>query len=163
MPISIINDNNLPLPIFIKRDDIEYGLRNGKKFITLNGICVWHEAFEYKTSSYLEYYYFRNMCIINSRHRLSFSAKRLITEVKKRTRTHLFRYRYKEAELSLLGIQHYLKGIDWLKSQDAEKLNTRVMELGYKKQPISEVDYVFIHGAYEKTLGVKFNKAQTLK
>lgn len=160
MPVNIVNDNNLPLPIFIKRDDIEYGLRNGKKFITLNGICVWHEAFEYKTSSYLEYYYFRNMCIMNSRHRLSFSSKRLLQEVKSRTRTHLFRYRYKEAELSLLGIQHFLKGIDWLKHQDGELLNSKIMELGYKKEPISEVDYVFIHGAYEKTLGVKFNKAQ---
>lgn len=155
MPIGVVTENNLPLPIFIKRDDIEYGLRNGTKFITMNGVCVWHEPFDYKSASYLEYYYFRNMCIMNSRHRLSFTAKRLISEVRKRVQTFLLRYRYKDAELSLLGVQHYLKGIDWLKQQDGEKLNAAVMQLGYKKEPIENLDYVFIHGVYEKNLKVK--------
>ncbi|MBR4305619.1 MAG: CDP-glycerol glycerophosphotransferase family protein [Ruminiclostridium sp.] len=152
MPMGVISDNNLPLPIFIKRDDIEYGLRNGKTFITLNGVCVWHEPFEYKSASYLEYYYFRNMCIMNSRHRLSFSADRLISEVKNRVLKFVLCYRYKDAELSLLGVQHYLKGIDWLKSQDAEKLNSEIMKLGYKKEPLQDLDFVFIHGNYEPTL-----------
>ncbi len=163
MPMDVISDNNLPLPIFIKRDDIEYGLRNGKTFITLNGICVWHEPFEYKSASYLEYYYFRNMCIINSRHRLSFDSKRLISEVKKRVIAFLARYRYKDAELSLLGVQHYLKGIDWLMAQDAEKLNGAVMKLGYKKEPLSELDFVFQHGNYEKNLvPQKLNRKQKI-
>lgn len=154
MPASVINDNNLPLPLFIKRDDIEYGLRNGKEFITLNGICVWHEPFEYKYSTYLEYYYFRNMCIINSRHRLSFNEERLINEVRKRTKSFLLRYRYKDAELSLLGIQHYLNGIDWLKQQDGEKLNAEIMKIGYKKEPLEKLDFVFTHGIYERNLKV---------
>lgn len=152
MPIDVVNDNNLPLPIFIKRDDIEYGLRTGTKFVTLNGICVWHEPFEYKSASYLEYYYFRNMCIMNSRHRLSFTKDRLIAEVKKRVLGFVLRYRYKDAELSLLGVQHYLKGIDWLKSQDAEKLNSEIMKLGYKKEPVDNLDIVFTHGVYEKNV-----------
>ena len=163
MPINVISDNNLPLPIFIKRDDIEYGLRNGKQFITLNGICVWHEPFEYKNASYLEYYYFRNMCIINSRHRLSFSAKRLIKEVRKRVKTFVLRYRYKEAELSLLGVHHYLKGIDWLKAQDAEKLNSEITKLGYKKEPIEKINFVFTHGIYERNLSAKKGKNQKIK
>ncbi len=152
MPMEVISDNNLPLPIFIKRDDIEYGLRNGKTFITLNGVCVWHEPFEYKSASYLEYYYFRNMCIMNSRHRLSFDSNRLIKEVRKRVMMFAARYRFKDAELSLLGVQHYLKGIDWLKKQDAEKLNGEIMKLGYKKEPLENLDFVFIHGNYEKNL-----------
>lgn len=161
MPLDVVNENNLPLPLFIKRDDIEYGLRNGHEFITLNGICVWHEPFAYKSSSYLEYYYFRNMCIMNSRHRMSFNEDRLIEEVKKRVTDFVRRYRFKDAELSLLGVQHYLKGIDWLKKQDAEKLNAEVMQLGYKKQPVSEEDYVFIHGNYEKNVAAKkLNKKQ---
>lgn len=162
MPIKVISDTNLPLPVFIKRDDIEYGLRNGKQFLTLNGICVWHEPFEYKASSYLEYYYFRNMCIMNSKHRLSFTKKQLIKEVWKRTRTALLRYRYKDAELCLLGVQHYLKGIDWLKKQDAEKLNSAIMALGYKKQPVENIDFVFTHGLYEKNLSPKFGRKAKL-
>lgn len=163
MPMDVISDNNLPLPIFIKRDDIEYGLRNGTKFITLNGICVWHEPFEYKSASYLEYYYFRNMCIMNSRHRLSFDADRLIAEVKKRILGFILRFRYKDAELSLLGVQHYLLGIDWLKAQDGEKLNAEIMKLGYKKEPLENLDYVFIHGVYEGNINpMKLNKKQVI-
>jgi len=158
MPINVVEDNNLPLPIFIKRDDIEYGLRNGSKFITLNGICVWHEPFEYKYATYLEYYYFRNMCIMNSRHRITFNKKRLIKEMRKRIMTFLLRYRYKDAELSLIGIQHYLKGIDWLKQQDGELLNGEIMKLGYKKEPVHNFDHVFTHGIYEKNLNVKQGK-----
>jgi len=163
MPIGIVSDVNLPLPIFIKRDDIEYGLRNGKTFITLNGICVWHEPFEYKYSTYLEYYYFRNMCIMNARHRLSFNEDRLIDELKKRVTNFIRTYRFKDAELSLLGVQHYLRGIDWFKAQDGEALNMQLMPLGYKKQPISELDYVFIHGKFEKNLGAaKVSKKQRI-
>ncbi len=153
MPINVPSENNLPLPIFIKRDDIEYGLRNGKKFITLNGICVWHEPFEYKYATYLEYYYFRNMCIMNSRHRLSFTADKLINEVKTRTREFLLRFRYRDAELSLLGVQHYLNGIDWFKTLDGEGLNQEIMKLGYKKEQVGEIDgLVFTHGVYEANL-----------
>ena len=152
MPIGVVSDTNLPLPIFIKRDDIEYGLRNGKKFITLNGICVWHEAFEYKYATYLEYYYFRNMCIMNAAHRRSFTGDVLISALKDRVREFVLTYRYRDAELSMLGIQHYLKGIDWLMAQDGEKLNMALMPLGYKKQPVEEIDTVFIHGVYEGNL-----------
>ncbi|MBR4887534.1 MAG: CDP-glycerol glycerophosphotransferase family protein [Clostridia bacterium] len=158
MPVNVVTDSNLPLPIFIKRDDIEYGLRNGQKFITLNGVCVWHEPFEYKYSTYLEYYYFRNLCIMNSRHRLSFDKNRLIDELRRRVFGHVSRYRYKDAEVALLGVQHYLKGIDWLKAQDAEKLNAEIMALGYKKEPLENLDFVFIHGAYEGALRRKPGK-----
>lgn len=152
MPLDIINNTNLPLPLFIKRDDIEYGLRNGHDFINLNGICVWHEPFEYKNSSYLEYYYMRNMCIINSRHRLSFTKKRLIKELKKQVINALLIYRFKEAELSLIGVQDYLKGIDWFKTQDGEILNQAIMQLGYKKKPVGDFDFTFIHGQFEQHL-----------
>ena len=163
MPMSVFNDSNLPLPIFIKRDDIEYGLRNGKKFITLNGICVWHEPFEYKYATYLEYYYFRNMCIMNSRHRLSFTKERLLAEMKSRVKNFVLRYRYRDAELSMLGIQHYLNGIDWFKTLDGEGLNSAIMKLGYKKEPIENFDYVFTHGIYERNLKKDPPSAKVIK
>ena len=45
MPLNIINKKNLPMPIFIRGDDVEFGLRNMKHLILMNGICVWHEPF----------------------------------------------------------------------------------------------------------------------
>lgn len=163
MPVSVLNDSNLPLPIFIKRDDIEFGLRNGRTFITLNGICVWHEPFEYKYSTYLEYYYFRNMCIMNSRHRLSFTKERLIAEMRSRVKEFVLRYRFKDAELSMLGVQHYLNGIDWFKTLDGEGLNSAIMQFGYKKEPIESLNYVFTHGVYEKNLKKPQPSAKTRK
>lgn len=55
-PMDVVSEENLPLPIFIRGDDLEYGLRNMKHLILMNGICVWHEPFENKYSSFLEYY-----------------------------------------------------------------------------------------------------------
>ena len=65
-PADIVTEKNLPLPIFIRGDDVEYGLRNLKNLILMNGICVWHEPFENKYSSSMYYYIFRNSGIIDS-------------------------------------------------------------------------------------------------
>ena len=51
-PMDVVSEENLPLPIFIRGDDLEYGLRNMKHLILMNGICVWHEPFENKYSSF---------------------------------------------------------------------------------------------------------------
>ncbi len=67
-PMKIVTPENLPMPIFIRGDDLEYGLRNMKTLILMNGICVWHEPFENKYSSFLEYYIMRNQLIDNSFH-----------------------------------------------------------------------------------------------
>ena len=37
----VITEQNLPLPLFLHRDDQEYGARTEKKVIGLNGICIW--------------------------------------------------------------------------------------------------------------------------
>ena len=60
IPMQYVRSDNLPLPIFIRGDDVEYGLRNMKNLILMNGICVWHEPFEFKYSSSMYYYIFRN-------------------------------------------------------------------------------------------------------
>ena len=67
-PMDVVSEENLPLPIFIRGDDLEYGLRNMKHLILMNGICVWHEPFENKYSSFLEYYIIRNRLVDNTFH-----------------------------------------------------------------------------------------------
>lgn len=46
MPMNLIDSKNLPIPFFIRGDDMEYCLRNMKDLILMNGVCVWHETFE---------------------------------------------------------------------------------------------------------------------
>lgn len=158
MPMDVVSETNLPLPIFIKRDDIEYSLRNGTDFVTINGVCVWHEEFYFKTSSYLYYYYIRNLLIMLAKHRPKVKAQTVWDYVEDTVTEKINTYRYKEAELMLLGVQHFLEGIEWLKAQDGERLHELVMVLGYQKQPVDQLDWSFFYGTFTKTLEKKEEK-----
>ncbi len=59
-PLSFARLDNLPLQLFMKYDDVEYGIRFGKTPILLNGIFSWHENFERKKTPITEYYNLRN-------------------------------------------------------------------------------------------------------
>lgn len=65
IPLETVKKNGYPLPVFIKGDDIEYGLRSRCNFITMNGIGVWHETFIKKQNVVMEFFNDRNMLIIN--------------------------------------------------------------------------------------------------
>ena len=66
--INSASIDQLPLPIFIRGDDVEYSRRNfGKTFIQLNGICIWHAPFYYRVNKITDSYYLcRNMFIVNT-------------------------------------------------------------------------------------------------
>lgn len=63
MPAHFVQDYGLPMPFFIKSDDIEYGLRTYKELILMNGLAVWHQDFDNKYSRVLDYYSRRNFLI----------------------------------------------------------------------------------------------------
>ena len=64
IPRTIINENNLPMPLFIHFDDVEYGLRNLKnKEMYINGIAIWHASPTGKSPSWMVYYNTRNRLI----------------------------------------------------------------------------------------------------
>ena len=137
MPISVVRKDNLPLPIFIKRDDIEYGIRNANgQFINLNGISILHEDFNVKYLGYLEYYYWRNICILNAIHYPTFTARTLKKMLLKNLAINILRYRYNNSNLGLRGVEDFLKGIDWLKEEDPLQLHKYVMNYTYKPTPV---------------------------
>ena len=138
-PASVVNDENLPLPIFIRGDDIEYGLRNMRHLILMNGICVWHEPFENKYSSFLFYYIMRNRLIDNAVRNMVINKKILINIIKTQVMDEVRLYRYKNAHLIMRGVEDYLKGIDWLMAQDGEALHKSVMADGYKLQYVEDI------------------------
>lgn len=65
IPLKRVEEIGLPLPVFVKGDDIEYGLRNNRKIIHMNGIGVWHEAFEGKQALWVNFFCDRNFLIMN--------------------------------------------------------------------------------------------------
>ncbi|MCF0232785.1 MAG: hypothetical protein HUJ63_11110 [Enterococcus sp.] len=69
IPMSCISEDSLPLPLFIRGDDVEFALRNKAEILTLNGICVWHGSFDAKFSAQMELYQvLRNSLIIQACH-----------------------------------------------------------------------------------------------
>ncbi len=60
MPISCVHEYGLPMPFFIKSDDVEYGLRAIDELILTSGLAVWHQDFGAKYTGTLEYYIKRN-------------------------------------------------------------------------------------------------------
>ena len=162
MPGDIPTEYNLPLPIFIKRDDIEYGLRNGHEFITLNGINVWHEPFEQKRPAYLEYYYIRNQLIMEAMYQ-NYSAKRLKDKLKAALYKDIFTFRYIEANLRAKGVEDYLKGIDWLKEQNPVEINDMARAMDRKSAPLVDLKYKFNAKKYAAAAAYKEPKQMSFK
>ncbi len=163
VPMQFVREDNLPLPIFIRGDDVEYGLRNMKHLILMNGICVWHEPFEFKYSSSMYYYIFRNRLIDNAIHNRSYPKKQFLEEFKDWFIRELFTMRYKNAWLLLDGVNDFMKGIDFLLETDGEELNKEIVNKGYKLQYIDELPIPFSYPEYEQTLRFCESKKQQRK
>lgn len=162
-PMKIVTPDNLPLPIFIRGDDLEYGLRNMKHLILMNGICVWHEPFENKYSSFLEYYIMRNQLIDNSFHCQWYGAKQLTKAMLGHCMREIMFYRYKNVDLYLRGIRDFLKGPEWLMKQDGEALHQSVMAAGYKAQELEQLDMAFSYPVYQESYEYVDNKKSKIK
>ena len=68
IPMTLINKNRPPFQFFIRGDDQEYGIRLKTKIIALNGIQVWHPAFNSKRTEFRFYLGNRNYTVINFLH-----------------------------------------------------------------------------------------------
>lgn len=151
IPMTVVSNKNLPLPIFIRGDDVEYGLRNMKHLILLNGICVWHEPFENKYSSFLEYYILRNMLYDNALHCPNYSKRKFLKKFYGSVFRQLVYYRYKNIDLIFRGVNDFFKGVDFLKNTDGEQLHKEIMDSGYKAQPVEELQVPFNYPDYDNS------------
>ena len=150
IPIEKISLDNLPLPIFIRFDDVEYGLRTGSDILTLNGICLWHEPFEYKYSSSMDYYHMRNSLIINSFHRPDITGFKAALEMVHIVLSNLVRYRYSNIELILRAAEDFLKGADYHLTVDAEALHRELMAASQKFLPPEQLSVPFDQAIYDE-------------
>lgn len=137
MPFKCIREGNYPLPFFLKYDDVEYALRCGLKIITLNGVGVWHEKFEKKYNSASEYYNTRNYLHLCKLQGVNIDAEKW---VKKQVSAKEKRQQYKMADAVRLGYEDFLKGLDWLKSVNAEKNHQLICKLNYEFLSYDEIE-----------------------
>ena len=139
IPMSKIDNDSLPLPIFVHRDDVEFGLRTGSDILTLNGICLWHESFDNRFSASMEYYEVRNDLILNALRRTEVSPLKLAWELVHRTVGNAIRYRYVNCELMFRGFDDFLAGPDRLVMLDPTALHAEIMAMSYKMRPLDEL------------------------
>ena len=125
IPVSAIREKGLPLPLFIHRDDIEYGIRLGK-LMTLNGIGVWHEAVIKKLPQMGEYYDIRNMAIVNAIHYDDWDSLQWKKFLTKWVAGNLLRGRYSYIYLNICAMMDFLKGEKWLEKTDGVEIHAKV-------------------------------------
>lgn len=138
IPIKVVEENGLPLPIFIRCDDVEYGLRCKKHVITMNGICVWHMAFVNKYNLAMDRYQtIRNVLIdravgsIDEKMDLDHYAMLCF-------RSELLRYNYNGAEICLRALKDYIKGPKFLEIDQGEKILKENVQMNEKFVPIED-------------------------
>ena len=157
IPMSKISNDNLPLPVFVHRDDIEFGMRTGSDILTLNGICLWHESFDNKYASSMEYYESRNDLIMNALHKPGFTGKHAAMALVYRIVGNVIRYRYNNCELVFKGIDDFCKGPEYLMHLDPEQTHREVLSQSDKFLPLDQLDIPFREKTQVK--GLKKNKS----
>lgn len=110
IPISVIEERGLPLPVFVRYDDIEYGIRCKSEYITMNSLCVWHQHFASRYNAAVERYQTKRNSLVAQATMGMTPDLDLIWQVKNAVRLELKKFCYDNAELVLDGFEDFLKG-----------------------------------------------------
>lgn len=126
IPTTVASLDNLPLPVFVRGDDVEYSLRNNAKFISMNGICIWHDGFEGKFGAALEYYQVeRNELILTAMHP-ELADVDVFGHIEEIFWQEVYKFNYKGASLLLDAVEDFMKGPKYFLSLDLfEKLSEK--------------------------------------
>lgn len=110
IPLSVIERNGLPLPVFVRCDDAEYGIRCKTGFITMNSLCIWHMSFHVRYNAAVERYQTtRNTMIAQATTGMAPKAD-FMYELHNNIRLELKKFGYENAELCLDAFEDFLKG-----------------------------------------------------
>ena len=129
MSLNLVCPDNLPIPLFLHHDDIEFGIRNQKAGIVfLNGFGVWHKGFELTFPGANTYYDVRNTLITTALTQPEKSWWEIVKWVWKRITVSVIEFRYGEMKLVYQAFRDFCKGPEWLYRVDAEKVNNWLRE-----------------------------------
>lgn len=121
IPTRIARLDNLPLPVFVRGDDMEYSIRNKARFITMNGICIWHEEFENKFNAVLDFYQINRNELILQALNVRMEDVDFIRHIKQIFWEETYKYNYKGAALLLDAVEDYMEGPEFIMSLDGEQ------------------------------------------
>ncbi|MFY2786642.1 glycosyltransferase [Rhodococcus sp. KRD162] len=114
IPRVVAEELGQPLPLFIKWDDAEYGLRAkdaGYPTVTLPGAAIWHMAWSDKDDAidWQAYFHLRNRLVVASLH-MPGDGKGLVLDTVKATIKHLLCLEYSTVAIQNLAIRDFLAG-----------------------------------------------------
>ncbi len=139
IPISVIRKNGLPLPLFIRGDDVEYSLRCKAKIISMNGICVWHMGFYGKFSASMNIYQeFRNLWIDQATTGVLENAD-MMERFRKNFRANLLKHDYASAEMGLRALEDFMRGPRFIMQDRGEEIIRENGKLNEKLVPLEEL------------------------
>ncbi len=133
IPTQIVREIGLSLPLFIKWDDSEYGVRAqaaGFPTITMPGVAVWHVPWTDKNDAldWQAYFHQRNRFVAALLHSPFPHGGRMVRESFNHQVKHLLAMQYSTVELRHLALQDALAGPDQLHEDLPTKLG-QVREL----------------------------------
>ena len=138
IPVKFVRKDNLPIPVFVRGDDVEYSLRNKARFITLSGICIWHMGFTNKFNGAMEFYQVhRNSLMLQAVSGVCQNVD-FMDRIRKLIRVNLLRFNYDGAEQLMDSIEDYMKGYRFFMKNQGEKLIKEEAQKNEKMLPLSQ-------------------------
>ncbi|HYF74770.1 MAG TPA: glycosyltransferase [Nocardioides sp.] len=127
IPTAVIREIGLSLPMFIKWDDAEFGLRAGEAgfpTVTMPGAAVWHVPWTEKddTLDWQAYFHERNRLVSALLHSPYDHGGRLAFESMANHAKRLVSMQYGTGEIILLALQDVLDGPDRMHRDLAQRL-----------------------------------------
>ncbi|HWJ65978.1 MAG TPA: glycosyltransferase [Nocardioides sp.] len=143
IPREVIERIGLSLPLFIKWDDAEYGLRareHGFPTVTLPGAAVWHVPWTDKNDAldWQSYFHLRNRLVAALLHSTFPRGGRVVRELFNNQLAHLVAMQYSTAELRLQAMEDVLRGPQALH----DMLPTRLAEVNKVRSGFTDAQLV---------------------
>lgn len=137
IPTRVIREVGLSLPMFIKWDDAEFGLRAGEAgfpTVTLPGVAVWHVPWHEKddTIDWQAYYHRRNRVVAALLHSPYERGGNMVRESFLTQVRHVISMQYSAAEMGLMALEDILDGPERMHRDVLERLpELRELRKGY--------------------------------
>lgn len=129
LPLSALRRCGLPAPMFLRGDDIEFGLRlaeEGVEMVALPGLAVWHASTRYKHAGMVQYYDLRNL-LVNASWHPGVGPMPGGLFVLGWCIHHLLVHRYRAAAASVMAVSDFLAGPGPALDPDAQGRHRRLM------------------------------------
>ena len=118
IPRQVAEEMGQPLPLFIKWDDVEYGLRAraaGYPTVTMPGAAIWHMAWSDKDDAidWQAYFHLRNRLVVAALHSPN-DGRPMVVNTVKATLKHLLCLEYSTVAIQNRAIRDFMAGPDGL-------------------------------------------------